>query len=180
MNAPNTNINLETIPSPKKSNRIGIIGAGNVLMGDDGVGIAVLELLKNEAIPENISIIDAGTGGLSLLHALAKLESAIIVDAVDFGGAPGETRRFTPEDASTMKVCPGVSTHESDLLKILKLSDNLGECPETVIIYAIQPSNVSPSMELSQSIKTKLPEIVEDILETIRSITSCQQNNHVP
>ncbi|MDI6689944.1 MAG: hydrogenase maturation protease [Actinomycetota bacterium] len=61
------------------------MGVGNSLMGDDGVGIAVLALLKNETLPENVCIIDIGMSSLSLLHALTELDAAIIVDAVDFG-----------------------------------------------------------------------------------------------
>jgi len=155
---------------PKKPNRIGIIGVGNPLMGDDGVGIAVVELLRGESLPENVSIIDIGTGGTSLLHALAKLDAAIIVDAVDFGGAHGETRCFSPEEIESIKCVSGLSTHESDLLKIIKLSKELDECPETVMIFAIQPADMAPSTGLSISLQRVLSKFVKDVREICKKV----------
>ncbi|MDI6821611.1 MAG: hydrogenase maturation protease [Actinomycetota bacterium] len=154
----------------KKPKRIGIIGVGNSLMGDDGVGIAVLALLKNETLPENVFIIDIGMSSLNLLHALTELDAAIIVDAVDFGGSPGEKRCFSPENIKSIKRSSGQSTHEYDLLNMIELSNKLGECPETVIIFAIQPANLFPSMELSSTLKMILPNLVKDILEIIRHV----------
>jgi len=151
--------------------KIGIIGVGNIFMGDDGVGAAVLELLKNEPLPENVMLINNGTSGMSLLHTLARLDAAIIVDAVDFGGSPGEACGFTPEDVKSTKQVPGLSTHECDLLSVIELSGKLCECPETIIIFGIQPAAMISSKELSPALKMKLPELVKDILGIIRHIT---------
>jgi len=139
-------------------------------MGDDGVGTAVLKLLMDETIPEDVGLIDIGTSGLNLLHTLAKIsDTAVIVDAVDFGGAVAETRCFSLEDIKSIKQSPGLSSHECDLLKMIELSKKLGECPKTVLIFAIQPASMTPSMKLSPPLKIKLPEFVKDILEIIPS-----------
>ena len=150
--------------------RVGIIGAGNSFMGDDGVGTAVLKLLMDEPIPEDVGLIDIGTSGLNLLHFLAKIsDTAVIVDAVDFGGSVAETRCFSLEDIKSIKQSPGLSSHECDLLKMIELSKKLGECPKTVLIFAIQPASMTPSMKLSSPLKMKLPEFVKNILEIIHS-----------
>lgn len=139
-------------------------------MGDDGVGIAVLKLLMDKPISEDIGLIDIGTSGLDLLHALANIgDTAVIVDAVDFGGAVAETRWFSPEDIKSVKQSPGLSSHECDLLKMIELSKKLGECPKTILILAIQPASMTPSMKLSRPLKMKLPEFANNILEIIPS-----------
>lgn len=150
--------------------RVGIIGAGNSFMGDDGVGTAVLKLLMDETMPEDVVLIDIGTSGLNVLHALAKIsDTAVIIDAVDFGGAAAETRCFNPEDIKSIKQSSGLSSHECDLLRMIELSKKLGECPENILIFAIQPASMTPSMNLSSSLKIKLPEFAKDILEIIHS-----------
>ena len=153
--------------------RIGVIGAGNTLMGDDGVGIAVLELLRGK-LPEKVELVDLGTAGLSLLHILAKLDIAIIVDAVDFGGSPGESRIMTPEEVrSTKKV--GLSTHDCDLLGVIELSRGLGECPGAIVILAIQPYKVGPSTELSRPIRDELYNFVGRIVKMVRDMADGSQ-----
>ncbi|PKP54569.1 MAG: hydrogenase maturation protease [Candidatus Altiarchaeales archaeon HGW-Altiarchaeales-3] len=152
--------------------RISIIGIGNIFMGDDGVGASVLELLKNESLPGNVSIINKGTRGLSLIHTLAEFDIAIIIDAVDFGGKPGETCCFTPGDVKSTKQISGLSTHECDLLTVIELSKKLDECPGKIIIMGIQPSSMAPTGELSPSIKMKLHEIVKSVMEVIHNENS--------
>ena len=150
--------------------RIGIIGVGNSFMRDDGIGSAVLKLLMDEPLPDDVGLIDIGTSGFSLLHALAKIDTtAVIVDAVDFGGAVAETRCFSPEDIESVKESSGLSSHESDLPKMIELSKKLGECPKTIMIFAIQPESMTPSMKLSSPLKMKLPEFVKNILAIIHS-----------
>jgi hydrogenase maturation protease len=154
--------------APKK---LGIIGIGNTTMGDDGVGVALLEALRDESLPENVSLIDIGTGGLALLHVLARLDAAIILDAVDFGGAPGELRPLSPEGLKSVKQAPGISTHEGDVLMTIEMSRELGECPKTIIILAIQPASMQSSMALSPALAERLPEYSQAVLRMISDIS---------
>lgn len=148
-------------------NKIGIFGLGNPLMGDDGVGIAVIRALENKSIPENVSIIDIGTSGFNLLHVLNDFDAAIIVDAVDFGGLPGESCSFSPEDVRLAQRKTGLSTHEGDLLNIIKLFEKLNGKSKIIKIFAIQPEMVTPSMKLSVSLTKKLLEYTNDIMKLI-------------
>ena len=151
---------------------LGIIGIGNTTMGDDGVGPAVLEaLLRGGFLPENVSLVNIGTGGMSLLHALAKLDAVIILDAVDFGGSPGEVRHLSPEGLKSVKQVPGISTHEGDVLKTIDMSRELGECPRTILILAIQPASMQPSMALSPALAERLPEYSQAVLRMISDIS---------
>ncbi len=139
-------------------------------MRDDGIGTAVLKLLMDEPLPDDVGLIDIGTSGFSLLHALAKIDTtAVIVDAVDFGGTVAETCCFSPEDIESIKKNSGLSSHESDLLKMIELSRKLGECPRTIMVFAIQPASMAPSMKLSPRLKMRVPKFAKDILAIIYS-----------
>ena len=98
-----------------------IIGIGNPLRRDDAIGIILLEKLveKKDDLPDNIELIDGGTGGMNLLHILSCFDKVLIVDAVDFKGSVGEVKLFKAEDAISEKTSIGFSTHETDFFKII-------------------------------------------------------------
>ena len=143
--------------------RLAVIGIGNTTMGDDGAGVKVLDML-----PDNINKIDLATGGMTLLHKLEGLDTAIIVDAVDFGGESGEVRVFQPKDVDSIKTL-GYSLHDIDILKVLDLAEKLGKLPELVYIAAIQPVSMSFSEGFSPEVQANLPELASQILKIIES-----------
>ena len=138
-----------------------VIGIGNTLMGDDGAGIRVLELL-----PDNINKIELATGGMSLLHKLEGLSTAIIVDAVDFGGEPGQVSVFLPEMVDSIKTL-GYSLHDIDILKVLELAKTMGQLPGNVFIVAVQPANLSHTEELSPEVQAALPKMAREIMTLV-------------
>ncbi len=141
--------------------RLAVIGIGNTTMGDDGAGVKVLDLL-----PDEINKIDLATGGMILLHKLENLDMAIICDAVDFGGLPGEVRVFQPHEIDSIKTL-GYSLHDIDILKVLDLAKKLGQLPETVFIAAIQPVSMSFSESLSQEVEANLEKLASQIMELV-------------
>jgi hydrogenase maturation protease len=144
--------------------RIAVIGIGNILMSDDGAGVRVLELLKN--LPKNVSIVELATGGMTLLHKLDGLDTAIIVDAVDFGGKPGEVRVFRPEEVKSIKTV-GYSLHDLDILKVLELAKQMGTLPKHVFIAAIQPGSLEMGEGLSPEVEGALTELARRIVELL-------------
>lgn len=147
--------------------RVAIIGIGNTVMGDDGAGVKVLQHLPDE-LPGGVSIIELATGGMTLLHKFENLDMAIICDAVDFNGQPGEIRVFRPEEVDSIKTL-GYSLHDIDILKVLELAKKLGQLPEKVFIAAIQPVNVEFSETLSPEVEASLPELASKIMELIKN-----------
>ena len=143
--------------------RVAVIGIGNVLMSDDGAGVKVLELLQGK-LPEGVTTIELATGGMTLLHKLEGLDTAIICDAADFGGTPGEVRVFSPDEIESVKTI-GYSLHDIDIMKVLEMAKELGHLPGSVFIVAIQPVNLSFSEELSPEVAASLPELASRILE---------------
>ena len=137
--------------SDQSARMMAVIGIGNTTMGDDGAGVKVLDLL-----PDIVNKIDLATGGMTLLHKLEGLDTAIIVDAVDFGGMPGEIQIFIPEQVESIKTL-GYSLHDIDILKVLDLAKKIGQLPKNVFIAAIQPERLSYSEELSPKVAKAMP-----------------------
>lgn len=169
---------------------IGIIGIGNPLMRDDGIGVTVLGHLRTNPILSpaissdeeegpGLKFIELGTGGMTVLHYLAKLDGALIIDSGNMGLAPGEFRVFSPDEVESVKFLSGQSLHEFDLLQAIGMSRKLGECPPHLMIMAIQPESVewgeglSPSVE--QNVDDYVSKAVETIVQLIAEVESCTQ-----
>jgi hydrogenase maturation protease len=151
-----------------QAKRITVIAIGNPLMRDDGAGVSVLQLLSG--IPEEVAIIDAGTGGIGLLYILSNLDAAIIVDAVDFGGQPGEVRTFPLSQVISTKALPGLSLHEGDILKTIEMAQRLSQCPNEIVICAIQPEEIAEGICLSKPVKKALPKLARVVKETVKKM----------
>jgi len=152
--------------------KIGVIGIGNTLRKDDGIGIILIEKLveQKENFSKQLELIDGGTGGMNLLHLLARFDSVIIVDAVNFDGKPGETKTFTLDEIESKKIPVKTSTHESDFLKIIQLSKQLKECPTNLFIFGIQPKDTSHGQKLSSDLQKNLQSILYNINKEIEKI----------
>jgi hydrogenase maturation protease len=136
-----------------------VIGLGNVLMRDEGVGVHVVRRLAGRASRyPGVEFLDAGTSAMRVLHALAGRRRAVVVDCAYMGAAPGEVRRFTPDEARSVKRLGGVSAHAADLWETLRLSRRLGECPAEVVICGIEPAEVAPGERLSGPLSRRLEE----------------------
>jgi hydrogenase maturation protease len=123
--------------------RKAVIGIGNTLMSDDGIG----PMLVNKARErfghlDDVAFLDEGTIGFGLVHVLKDYDEVIIIDSGDIGKTPGEFKVFSPDDVASTKFCQGYSLHESDLIKVLETSKAMGELPGKVTILAIQPRSV--------------------------------------
>ena len=142
---------------------IGIIGVGNPLRKDDGIGLLLLNYIKKEShrLPESISFIDGGTGGMSLLHIFNRFEVIILLDAVDFKGQPGETRFFTLDEIQSQKQVSTVSTHNADLFQIIQIGQKLNECPKKIFVFGVQPNDVSFGEGLTEPVKSRIGDIVK-------------------
>jgi len=140
-----------------------VIGIGNTLMGDDGAGVRVLELLS---VPKGVRIVELATGGMTLLHELEGLDRAIIADAADFGGKPGEVRVFKPDEVKSIKTV-GYSLHDLDILKVLELAKGMGTLPKEVFIVAVQPARLEMGEGLSPEVEGALGEMARAILDLL-------------
>jgi len=142
--------------------KLGIIGLGNPLRGDDAIGIIILDELKKLNINKNIEMIDGGEGGFNIFHYLQGFKRVLIIDAVDFGGNVGETKVFNINDTFFENL--HLSTHDINICKIADILRILGEIPE-IFIFGIQPKNMNYNEGLSPEINVK--KIIEEVQKTL-------------
>jgi len=143
---------------------IKIIGVGNPLMGDDGIGIAAAERLAALPLPEGVEVIDGGTGGLTLLDLMGGAETVLLIDAVAMGKTPGAIVRFTAEEVAMEGGQPGLSLHETGLAAVFALGREMGLLPPQIVIYGVEPASVECRLGLSPVVAEALDPLVEAIL----------------
>ena len=147
-----------------------IIGLGNPLMRDDGVGIRVVERIRDDSrLPADVEVLDLGTGGLTVLHAIEGRSRAVIVDCAMMDEEPGTMRRFTPDEVHSRRVGFRLSLHGGDLLNILEIAGDTGQHPREIIIFGIQPKVVDPGEGLSPELEQGMEGYVETLLLSLRS-----------
>lgn len=146
-----------------------IIGVGNYLMGDEGVGVHAIGSLGSLKWPEDVELIDAGTPGLALIHMIEGRELAIIIDCADFGGEPGETKCFDPDKLKRDENAE-ISMHATDLLSALAFAKSTGNYPKRVVILGIQPKGIEMGIRLSPEVASALPplpDLIRDLIGTV-------------
>ena len=107
---------------------------------------------------------------MNLLHLLAQFDTVMLIDAVDFKGKPGDVRVFSLKDIRSLKKPMILSTHDSDFLNILRLSQELKELPETLVIFGVQPRDVSHGIGLSKEIEMILDDLYLKVQKEIQNL----------
>jgi len=153
--------------------KIGIVGIGNPLRNDDGIGIILLEKLNNikNNISGNIDLIDGGTGGMNLIHKFPLYDIIVIIDAVNFSGQPGDSNIFNLEEIVNKKIPISTSTHGDDILKVINLSKQLNEKPNRFIFFGVQPKDTSNGTNLSSEIENKIDTYLNILKLEIKKIS---------
>lgn len=146
-----------------------ILGVGNILLGDEGVGVRVVqELEKQPNFAPHFDVIDGGTCGMELLDCIAGRKHLIIIDAVLANKAAGEIVVLHNEQIPTF-FARKISPHQlgiCDVLSALKLTDEL---PEHLCLIGIQPESLQPEIGLSEKIQAAFPAIFRCLAEQLRA-----------
>jgi hydrogenase maturation protease len=148
--------------------RIVVLGVGNILLHDEGVGVRVVEELQRRySFPDNVRLLDGGTQGLWLMPTLQESDRLIVVDAVLGRGEPGTIYRLERDDLPK-GLRAKQSAHDSDLVEALNLCTLLDTGPESVVVVGIEPENIQPfGLELTDTVAGKLEELVLRVLEEL-------------
>ena len=144
-----------------------VLGLGNILLRDEGVGVRVIEAMQKVNLPPDVELFDGATAGLDLLDVLADRRKVIVIDAMDAKAASGTVARLRPDDLAPQGSA-GLSLHEIGLLETLEAGKRLGICPEEVVILGIKPKDLSCGLELSPEIAELVPRIVDMVLAELR------------
>jgi hydrogenase maturation protease len=147
------------------SEKIMILGVGNLLLRDEGIGVHAAVNLQNFALPHHVEVVEGGTDGFKLFHLVMETDRLIVVDCVKGGDEPGSIYRFEIEDYDHFPDIYKTSVHQISIEEVITLSGTMRTPPRTTIV-GIEPEEVFMSMELSNTISSKLPKVLEIILET--------------
>jgi hydrogenase maturation protease len=147
--------------------KIVILGVGNLLLSDEGVGVHIANELLKMNLPPDVSVIEGGTDGFRLLNIMTEADRLIIIDAVKGDAPPGSIYRFDIGEVQNSPSGFKTSVHQIGILEVLDLSELIGKTPHTTVI-GIEPKSLDMGMELSSEIKAKIPRIIELILEELK------------
>jgi hydrogenase maturation protease len=140
-------------------NEVLILGIGNLLMGDEGVGVRVIEQLQKQALPRGVCALDGGTGSFLLLEPMQRAHKVILIDATIDGLPPGSVRRLRPRYA---KDYPRTLTaHDIGLKDLIDAFYLLGDVPD-VTLYAV---SIAPLGELSLHLSHEVRAVVADVAQ---------------
>jgi hydrogenase maturation protease len=145
--------------------KILVLGVGNFLMGDEGVGVHAAQAMQADSLPAAVSIVDGGTGGFHLLSYFEEFDSIVMIDATMDGQPPGTIRTLRPKFASEFP--RSLSAHDIGLRDLIETASLLRPLPPihliTVSIAGMQPMQV----ELSPEIAAVLPRVVEEVQQIL-------------
>lgn len=158
--------------------KIMVMGVGNVLLSDEGLGVHFLNVLSQDPLPESVELLEGGTAGLELVHLIKEVDYLIIIDAVNANDEPGAIFRFEPEDIRVMPAQFEVSFHQVGILEVLAMANILGTAPKT-LIFGVQPKSLEMGLELTQEIQTVLPKVKDLVLQEIKNIIEEDQFRQV-
>jgi hydrogenase maturation protease len=143
-----------------------VLGIGNILMRDDGVGVHALDALRRAPLPRDVDVVDGGTAGADLVEAIIGRRKVIVIDAFEGGGAPGEIYRLELSDLEGAKPS-ALSIHEVDFLDALSMARNLGSPPEEVVVFGVEPGEICLGLEMTRAVKDAIPRMVALVLEEL-------------
>ena len=146
-----------------------ILGLGNSLLSDDGVGLTIAAELKSRLDQSDITVIETSVAGLSLLDLLVGYDRAIIIDAIQtLDGKPGQIYRLDPEAFDTTRRT--ISPHDVNFTTALEFGKKVGlSLPQEIVIFAIEVSDVSTfSEELTPQVTQAIPTCVEIVLQELK------------
>jgi hydrogenase maturation protease len=147
-----------------------VLGLGNYAMGDDSIGLRVIEHIADANLESGFEAVEIGNNGMQVLtYFEEETERIVVVDAADFGGTPGEWTAFSPEDVETHKVVGNISTHEGDILKLIELARKIEQPIPPIRIIAIQPKSMAMDDSLSPELEANFDTYVKAVLTEIQS-----------
>ncbi len=151
-----------------------IIGVGNLLLSDEGLGIhAVKELEKHEDVKEKADIYEAGTRAFEVLEYLENRKKAIIIDAFKKGEKAGKIHKHViktseiNEDLINYIEVP-VTMHDINFIDAIISGKDVYNLPEEIVVYGIEPENISVGMSLSESVKKSLNDLIRLVKEELK------------
>lgn len=142
--------------------KIIVMGLGNMLLSDEGLGVYLIEMLQRENCLEDVELIDGGTAGLMLLSFVEDAEYLLVLDVIEAGYAPGTVLELESSDIGKY-ISGKLSQHQTGFQEVLALAQLRGTLPREVKIIAVQPESLEWGCSLSDIVKAKVPEVIAKV-----------------
>ena len=152
--------------------RVLVAGIGNRLMGDDGFGPRVIDLLSSINVPDNVELRDFGTAGLTIATDLEEFDLVIFLDSMQMEGEYGhlfKTQLVVEENLEDIGELARTSLHEVGLEGLLRFSKAIGTLPAEVYLIGCKPKNIEPSLDLSSEVEKASHKAVDMVIDIIES-----------
>jgi hydrogenase maturation protease len=153
--------------APAPPPRVLVLGVGNLLLGDDGFGVHLVNSLSDVRFPPNIQVVEGGTIGHQLIPLFREVDHLFVLDVVQAHDTPGSIFRFSPDEIGRSSG-PIYSLHQMTLSDVLRMAELTGGKPKSTVIIAVQPKDVSRwSLELSDEVAAAIPKVRELLLQEL-------------
>ena len=160
---------------------ISVLGLGNVLMGDDGLGPAAVRAFEAEyAVADGVDVIDLGTPGLDLLPWLADVDGVILVDTVSSAHPPGTVLVYTKTDLLRSAPAARVGPHDPGVKEALRALEFAGRAPEHVTLIGVVPERTAMSLELTPVVRSAMPLVLDSIAAALEAFGSPARRRATP
>lgn len=151
------------------SNRVLILGIGNVLWADEGFGVRCVEVMaETHALPETVRLLDGGTQGLYLLPFLEETDALIVFDAIDYGLPPGTMKVVRDGEVPAFMGAKKMSLHQTGFQDVIATAQLMGYCPARMVLIGCQPVELDDyGGGLRPEVAARIPEalaIARDVL----------------
>lgn len=144
-----------------------VLGVGNIILADEGVGVRVVEALEREYVmPPEVSVIDAGTSSMEMLEDMSNLDFLLVVDAIAAGKTPGELVQLRGDEVPVF-FRRNLSPHGIGLSDVLASLEFLSAEPKETVILGVQPISMELSTELTPTIAARVPELVAQVVDEL-------------
>ncbi|HMK39814.1 MAG TPA: HyaD/HybD family hydrogenase maturation endopeptidase [Bacteroidota bacterium] len=143
-----------------------VLGIGNYLMGDEGVGVHAIRALEREKVPPGVSLLDGGTGGFHLLSYLQEYPTVLLIDATMDGGAPGTVHVLRPKFASDFP--RALSAHDIGLRDLIESTILTGKLPDIHLVTVSIADLNDMTTELTPAVNAAIPSVVSSVMEILR------------
>lgn len=144
-----------------------ILGIGNILLKDEGIGVHVVNKLKEMQLPPDVEVIDGGTLGIDLLFYIEGRKKVIVIDTVKAGEPPGTMYRFTDKDLIIKKGALR-SAHGIDFTDVIRAAEFLGTKPEEIVFIGVEPEIIDEGLELSPLLSKRIDPLIKLVMEEIK------------
>ncbi|MEW5770827.1 MAG: HyaD/HybD family hydrogenase maturation endopeptidase [Pseudomonadota bacterium] len=154
--------------------RVVVLGVGNILLSDEGVGVrAVEELGRRYRLPEGVELLDGGTSAMELLDDLAGCDLLVIADCVRAGQPPGTLMRLADDDIPAL-FRTRLSPHQVGLPEVLGTLVLTGEAPAHTVLYGVEPETLATGIGLSECVAASLPRLLEGLAREVCAETGVE------